>query len=158
MAIVLVGAVFVFQIFQRDAAAQMSDGEISVQSASLVVTASSGNGTALLSITVENSGSKPVTEVLLSVNNVQQPTASCPAPAPPAPPVSPTFCVGAGAITQANSLAPNQLSTATGTPVLNPRNALMHFVADQSYPYSVEVTFSDGSTYVVGGSLVAGSS
>ena len=158
MAIVVVGAVFVFQIFQRDAAAQMSDGEVAVQGASLVVAASSGNGTGLLSITVENSGSKPVTSMALSINNVLQSAAACPPPAPPAPPVTPTFCVGNMAVTEANALAPNQLTTATGTPAQAPKNVLMKFVVDQSYPYSVEVTFSDGSTYVVGGSVVATSS
>jgi hypothetical protein len=155
MAIVLVGSVLVYQIFLRDAAAQVSNGQVTVQDASLVMAAAGHNGTALFSITIENTGNKPVTGIELTVNNVTQTQASCPPPAPPAPPQSPTFCVMQAAIAPGNSLAPNQDSTATGTPLKDKGTLLMSFLEDSYYPYLVEVTFSDSSSYVVGGSVVA---
>jgi len=155
MAIVLVGSVLVYQIFLRNAIAQDSDGQVSVQDTSLLMATSARSGTALFSITVENTGNKPVTGIELTVNNVAQASASCPPPAPPSPPQSPTFCVMSAAIAQGNMLGPNQVASATGTPLNGEGGSLMNFLAGSSYPFTVLVTFSDSSTYVVGGTVVA---
>ena len=155
MAIVIVGSVLVYQIFLRNAIAQDSDGQVSVQDASLLMATSAKSGTALFSITVENTGNKPVTNIELTVNSVAQAAASCPQPAPPSPPQSPTFCVMAAAVTSGNMLGPNQVTSATGTPLNGEGGSLMSFFDGTSYPYTVLVTFSDSSTFVVGGSVVA---
>jgi hypothetical protein len=155
MAIVLVGSVLVYQIFLRNAAAQDSDGQVSVQGASLLMATSGKSGTALFSITIENTGNKPVTAVELTVDNVPQAPASCPPPAPPAPPQSPTFCVMASSISTSNALAPDQAASATGTPSTGGGGPLMNFFEDTSYPYSVQVMFTDSSSYIVAGTVVA---
>jgi hypothetical protein len=155
MAIVLVGSVLVYQIFLRNAAAQDSNGQVSVQGASLLMATSGKNGTALFSITIENSGNKPVTAVELTVDDVAQVPASCPPPAPPAPPQSPTFCVMSASISSSNALAPDQVTSATGTPSAGGGGSLLNFLEDASYPYTVQVTFTDSSTYIVAGSVVA---
>ena len=155
MAIVVVGSVFVYQIFLRNAQAQDSDGQVSVQDASLLMATSGRNGTALFSITIENTGNKPVSDIELTVNNVEQAPSSCPPPAPPARPQSPTFCVMSAAVAPGNMLGPNQVTSATGTPFNGGGGSLMNFLEDTSYPYTIQVTFSDSSTYVVGGSVVA---
>lgn len=159
MAITVVGAVLVYQILFRNAAVQSSNGQVSVQSATLLMVASSGSGTGVFSITVENTGNKLVTNVTLAVNNVTQNPASCPPPPPPALPQRPTFCVGAAKISTANPLTLNGVATATGTPSTTASGTLpMSFTFGSSYTYRVLVTFSEGSTSVAAGTVVASNS
>lgn len=158
MALVVVGAVLVFQIFLKDASAQTSDGEVSVESVSLLMATPGASGAALFSMTIENTGNKPVTAVSLVVGNVTQSGTDCPPPSPPAAPDSPTFCFMSAPITSSNSLAPNQAASATGTPTEAKGKGLMVFHANSAYPYSVLVTFTDGSSFAIGGSVVASES
>jgi flagellin-like protein len=133
IAITIVGGLLIYNLFFATSSTASSTSAISVQNIDLVVPGGSGN--AQFSITVKNTGNKPIKNYTITIigENGQNSTSR----------------------NLSTQIQPGQTFSVQYTPVNATNKALLTFVVGKYYAVNIQVTFSDGTTFATSTSVQA---